>query len=740
MKNNKLRLNIFLLLAFSIFFITCKKEEAPKETNTNTSTTTTPPARTPLDYEIDYNVNMVYTVMVVSGNHYAIGLGKSNPTWVDGATITITQGDRILQKVTGATGTVSFNGIFKGLVSVNIQKPGYTTLSYLVSASGSVVQSNGTQIDLANLVSIFSKDDLASSANLAGRVSFQSNLTNELREAVPQNTKIVATIDADDPAFKASYFNQNGILIPTTSTNGKIVQYAYEAFFYDTTDAGGNYAITVPAGIAGLPFVLSTPDLVADQDLYENSGVSGFNRKVTVRTIFSSNVASTPTPVPLAGGASILFVTGSGASASASISGVGELEKINVSNGGSGYASAPRVVITGGGGTGATAVAVVAGGVVTAINLTSPGTGYTSEPSVSLIAGSGAQLNATIGGGSALKSVVVVNSGSGYTSVPSVTIGAPSLPGGVNATAVASINNGRVTGISITNAGSGYTSQPGIVIDAAGAGGVNASASAVLAGQSVQTVSIINTGSNYTGAPTLIFSEPNVLGGVRATASAQIDNTTGQIIGITILNPGSGYTSNPSISVISGSGASGQAITKGRSLTGVSILSQGDNYDFAPNVVITGGGGTGAAANAIISNGRVTGVTITNPGSGYLFAPNISFASGSGAQASVAINNGGVSSIKLINPGSGYSGAPRVIITPNGPGGGATANAVFDANTKTITSVNVTNAGTGFIGGNVPSVAEPFSITPSLSGDKILVKSGMTYIRDIHYGTGRRVE
>jgi hypothetical protein len=207
-----------------------------------------------------------------------------------------------------------------------------------------------------------------------------------------------------------------------------------------------------------------------------------------------------------------------------------------------------------------------------------------------------------------------------------------------------------------------------------------------------------------------------------------------------LLNAGSGYTSNPTITVISGSGASGQAITKGRSLTGVTIVNQGDNYDFAPEVIISGGGGTGATGTANITNGRVTGVTITNPGSGYLFPPNISFFSGSGAQASVTINNGGIAAIKVVNPGSGYAGAPRVIIVPNGPGGGATATSVYDANTKSISGVTITNAGTGFIGGNVPSVSEPFSITPSLLSDKLLVKSGMTYFRDIYYGTGKRVE
>jgi FtsP/CotA-like multicopper oxidase with cupredoxin domain len=54
-----------------------------------------------------------------------------------------------------------------------------------------------------------------------------------------------------------------------------------------------------------------------------------------------------------------------------------------VQNGGSGYTT-PSVIITGGGGTGATATARVTNGVVTAVVLTNAGTGYTAAPTVTL--------------------------------------------------------------------------------------------------------------------------------------------------------------------------------------------------------------------------------------------------------------------------------------------------------------------------------------------------------------------
>lgn len=61
---------------------------------------------------------------------------------------------------------------------------------------------------------------------------------------------------------------------------------------------------------------------------------------------------------------------------------------IPVSNGGTGYLGAPYVEITGGGGTGATAIANIdTNGSITGFTITNPGTGYTSAPTVALLGG-----------------------------------------------------------------------------------------------------------------------------------------------------------------------------------------------------------------------------------------------------------------------------------------------------------------------------------------------------------------
>ena len=62
----------------------------------------------------------------------------------------------------------------------------------------------------------------------------------------------------------------------------------------------------------------------------------------------------------------------------------GHITGITVTEGGSGYSTAPTVELVGGGGTGAAAMATVVHGVVTAISIRNPGTGYKSSPTVKI--------------------------------------------------------------------------------------------------------------------------------------------------------------------------------------------------------------------------------------------------------------------------------------------------------------------------------------------------------------------
>jgi len=66
------------------------------------------------------------------------------------------------------------------------------------------------------------------------------------------------------------------------------------------------------------------------------------------------------------------------------------VSSIAIAGGGSGYITPPQVILTGGGGSGATAYATIAGGAVTGIVVTCPGINYTSAPVVALVNSSSA--------------------------------------------------------------------------------------------------------------------------------------------------------------------------------------------------------------------------------------------------------------------------------------------------------------------------------------------------------------
>ncbi len=79
---------------------------------------------------------------------------------------------------------------------------------------------------------------------------------------------------------------------------------------------------------------------------------------------------------------------------------------ITVTNQGTGYTSAPTVTLSGGGGTGATAVATVSAGKVTKVTVVNPGTGYTSAPTVAFSGGGGTGAAATASYGTIGNAVV----------------------------------------------------------------------------------------------------------------------------------------------------------------------------------------------------------------------------------------------------------------------------------------------------------------------------------------------
>jgi len=195
---------------------------------------------------------------------------------------------------------------------------------------------------------------------------------------------------------------------------------------------------------------------------------------------------------------------------------------------------------------------------------------------------------------------------------------------------------------------------------------------------------VMSPGATFTVADQLLFNAP--LGRVL---------TPGKITGVTITDPGTGYTTPPTVTFDSGSGAVVTPTVGDGQVTFVQVLNGGSGYVSAPAVVFANGGtgGSGAIATAVLSGGSVVGVTISNGGIGYQTAPTISFVGGGGSGAEAVATISGLTALSVTNPGSGYQVPPTVVISSGA--GGQTGTVSVDA-TGAITTINVAQKGTSF--------------------------------------------
>lgn len=76
---------------------------------------------------------------------------------------------------------------------------------------------------------------------------------------------------------------------------------------------------------------------------------------------------------------------------------------------------------------------------------------------------------------SVIAGLTVIASGSGYTSAPSIAIGAPDLPGGVQATANFTIVNNKLQ-LNLLNPGIGYSRAPTVTVTGGGGTGLEVQA------------------------------------------------------------------------------------------------------------------------------------------------------------------------------------------------------------------------------------------------------------------------
>lgn len=402
---------------------------------------------------------------------------------------------------------------------------------------------------------------------------------------------------------------------------------------------------------------------------------------------------------------------------------VGAVREVRIINPGSGYIDPPSITFSGGGGSYATSSAKMYGDKVISASITNQGDGYTSAPTVII--------------------------GDEYTAFDSVLVGEQYFYGanlftvevnGVNGTKEPSISNYSYTQWSantnaILNAEIYLNNRLYRVTTAGTFGNVGPShtVGSVLNGTAVLL---------YIGRPLLISSDAWSAGGV-ATLNETV-YTSNRLYKVTT----AGLFDTVAPTHTTGSATNGTAVLQylgqpssysyaGARATGVSVLRFGTGYSSTPLIVITDqdNGGSGADANfltskseakliPIIENGQVQYVIIEEGGIGYTKATievvdtGINGRGASliadlsiGAIGSQQANNeiltppGTIDAISVISGGYSY-GVANITIT--GDGTGATAVAVIDPITNSISRIRVTNRGANYTYANVTITGNGF--------------------------------
>lgn len=323
---------------------------------------------------------------------------------------------------------------------------------------------------------------------------------------------------------------------------------------------------------------------------------------------------------------------------------------------------------------GATAQAegTVSGGALTGVTLIGNvrrisvvlnGTGYTSAPTVVIgnqwTATTAYTVNQQIFYGDNL--YTVTTAGTTGSVAPTHTSGSASNGtatlkyAGIKAKAYSVINTtGDVIKVVVYDEGTGYRTAPPVTFT--GGGGTGATATSTL-----------RYGSGYSSIPNVVIT-----GGVGATAAVLTTATTatlnpiidnGAVVDVQVEDPGEGYTyaniaitgngtgalvtADLSVGDVNTLQANVELLTVDGAISAIEVVSGG--YGYGAATVAIDGDGTGATATATIVNGRITKINITNYGSGYRWATATINGTGNGASARVIISPFGGHSKDAIN-------------------------------------------------------------------------------------------
>jgi len=344
-------------------------------------------------------------------NNPALMMGNRNGANANRGTVTITGTGSISRISTGWDGTAN---------TVNFASTGTVTMATDFvsgqSAGGVGVVNHTTGTLTAQNLNMANWDGSYGNYNMSGGTLNTTNIRNGgngngngssyfLQTGGTVNVAEVTTLSRNGTGTNVLYLNGSGaqfnegnnrlnVGFSTGSTGIVTVASGLLTVASNLSLAEGGTGTTAIVNLNGgtiRPNVILTPNAAGTSIVNFNGGTlqanidnASFMTGLTGASIFSGGATIDTNGKNVTIGQVLQAAAGSGVS------------NIAVATAGTGYLGAPVVKITGGGGTGATAVATVSGGVVTGIQITSAGTGYTSAPTVTLIGG-GATTAATLG-------------------------------------------------------------------------------------------------------------------------------------------------------------------------------------------------------------------------------------------------------------------------------------------------------------------------------------------------------
>ena len=351
--------------------------------------------------------------------------------------------------------------------------------------------------------------------------------------------------------------------------------------------------------------------------------------------------------------------------------------------GGSGYVNGiyPNVTLTGGTGTGARATITVSGGLVISVTLTYAGVGYTAADSLTTA-------NTNLGGAGAGFNVAVstVAASSGFQCEVSTT------------------STGVVGSVTMTADGSGYAVNDTLSAPAEDIGGISGVISAIGG---------ISPGNFYTNSSTA-----SVTGFISGTVLDVTAVTSGAlVVGQTIF--GTGVADDTVITALgTGSGGVGTYnINNSQTVSSGPISALGIFRDTP----LTGGSGTGATGNIIVTGGSVTAASVVEPGVGYAVGDSLS--------AALTGSSNGIATTSAITGGSNYTNGTYTNVALTG-GTGAGAVATITVSSNAVSAVTITSAGSGY------TVADSISAAAATLGNGINTLTTGSLVGGANYGPG----